>query len=138
MIRRPPRSTRNDTVFTYTTLFRSRAHLLVHRAPLGKIIQRDRLGRKLTNGDRGAAQAEWRHDHIDAAAILQTGVGQWCGLIDAAAHLVDDALGDLEKMLLIAKLDRRELKLALLFNVGLFGRSEEHTSELQSLMRISY
>src|SRR3546814_3895456 len=86
-------------------------------------------------------------------------------------------------MLLIAKLDRRELKLALLFNVGLFGavhhdicyirvgqqflkraktqqfvdqhlfqcelfapvkrefqlrRSEEHTSELQSLMRISY
>src|SRR3546814_7900898 len=70
---------------------------------------------------RGAAQAEWRHDHIDAAAILQTGVGQWCGLIDAAAHLVDDALGDLEKMLLIAKLDRRELKLALLFNVGLFG-----------------
>src|SRR3546814_5105663 len=117
---------------------------------------------------RGAAQAEWRHDHIDAAAILQTGVGQWCGLIDAAAHLVDDALGDLEKMLLIAKLDRRELKLALLFNVGLFGavhhdicylrvgqqflkraktqqfvaqhlfQSEEHTSELQSLMRISY
>src|SRR3546814_8387449 len=93
-MRRPPRSTLTDTLVPYSTLFRScRAHLLVHRAPLGKIIQRDRLGRKLTNGDRGAAQAEWRHDHIDAAAILQTGVGQ---------------------------------------------RSEEHTSELQSLMRISY
>src|SRR3546814_21124859 len=89
--------------------------------PLGKIIQRDRLGRKLTNGDRGAAPAEWRHDHIDAAAILQTGGGPWCGLIDAAAHLVDDALGDLDKLLLIAQLDRRQLKLALIFTVGLFA-----------------
>src|SRR3546814_18920707 len=89
--------------------------------PLGKIIQRDRLGRKLTNGDRGAAPAEWRHDHIDAAAILQTGVGQWCGLIDAAAHLVDDALGDRDKMSPIAKLARRALRLAFLFIAGLFG-----------------
>src|SRR3546814_13674065 len=29
MIRRPPRSTRTDTLFPYTTLFRSRAHELV-------------------------------------------------------------------------------------------------------------
>src|SRR3546814_14244655 len=34
MIRRPPRSTRTDTLFPYTTLFRSRAQLLRHSAPM--------------------------------------------------------------------------------------------------------
>src|SRR3546814_1501953 len=81
MIRRPPRSTRTDTLFPYTTLFRS----------------------------------ERRHDHVDAAAVLEPRVGERRRLVDAAADLVADALRDLEQM-----------------------RSEEHTSELQSLMRISY
>src|SRR3546814_1460216 len=68
MIRRPPRSTRTDTLFPYTTLFRSQA-----QRPLGGILL-------LEQG---------------AAAAIQ------CP-------------------------DRRQL------------RSEEHTSELQSLMRLSY
>src|SRR3546814_16333761 len=34
MIRRPPRSTRTDTLFPYTTLFRSLHHLTVHRQAL--------------------------------------------------------------------------------------------------------
>src|SRR3546814_20210731 len=34
MIRRPPRSTRTDTLFPYTTLFRSRAQLALKRAVL--------------------------------------------------------------------------------------------------------
>src|SRR3546814_18000299 len=38
MIRRPPRSTRTDTLFPYTTLFRSGA--AVHRAGAGAILQR--------------------------------------------------------------------------------------------------
>src|SRR3546814_11199691 len=33
MIRRPPRSTRTDTLFPYTTLFRSRGRAYGHRAP---------------------------------------------------------------------------------------------------------
>src|SRR3546814_5530233 len=79
MIRRPPRSTRTDTLFPYTTLFRS-----THSAsePQG----REALMSKLRVGVIGAN--------------LQ---GSW----GASAHL--PAL-----------------------------RSEEHTSELQSLMRISY
>src|SRR3546814_1975924 len=84
MIRRPPRSTRTDTLFPYTTLFRSgqahaqfeetvvdRAHLAAERAPFGVA---------LAGGEGGHAA-----DHAFAAR-----------------------------------------------------RSEEHTSELQSLMRISY
>src|SRR3546814_19993694 len=69
MIRRPPRSTRTDTLFPYTTLFRS----------------------------IGMLQLGWHW--LDPATALLVGV-----VVAASA----------------------------------FGRSEEHTSELQSLMRISY
>jgi hypothetical protein len=75
--------------------------------------------------DRGAAQRQRRHDHVDAAAVLEAGVGQRRGLVDAAADLVDDALGDLEQVLLVAEADRGELQLALLFDVGLV-RAVDH------------
>src|SRR3546814_18915744 len=45
MIRRPPRSTRTDTLFPYTTLFRSQRHdrlILVHQ--IGEAGQRPQLG----------------------------------------------------------------------------------------------
>src|SRR3546814_15175765 len=79
MIRRPPRSTRTDTLFPYTTLFRSR-----------------RLA------DAGLDVA---HEARGAVRVAR-----------AAARHAD------------ARLDLAEL----------VRRSEEHTSELQSLMRISY
>src|SRR3546814_1913341 len=79
MIRRPPRSTRTDTLFPYTTLFRS------HRSD-----RRDLLFRALPHHPA---------DHL--------------------AHRAAAA---------VAELDHR----------GRARRSEEHTSELQSLMRISY
>src|SRR3546814_7399322 len=81
MIRRPPRSTRTDTLFPYTTLFRSTQ----------------------ARGDRGAAGAARRR---------------------------------------ILTRPRRRLPLATGCNLPTptvdAPRSEEHTSELQSLMRISY
>src|SRR3546814_3414590 len=82
MIRRPPRSTRTDTLFPYTTLFRS---------PRGRRGQRGGLG------DAGAAATG--PEAADSPHRLQ---------------LVEHA-GDRGR-----------------------ERSEEHTSELQSLMRISY
>src|SRR3546814_970104 len=81
MIRRPPRSTRTDTLFPYTTLFRSRLVAaqrdleLPHRGGRGQLVLRPAAA---------AALADRRHRHPPCA------------------------------------------------------RSEEHTSELQSLMRISY
>src|SRR3546814_3128999 len=78
MIRRPPRSTRTDTLFPYTTLFRSvRAQL-----------------RRTCGGDADAGARR-------AAALVERG-------------------------------DRRRR------GEGGGARSEEHTSELQSLMRTSY
>src|SRR3546814_6258149 len=73
MIRRPPRSTRTDTLFPYTTLFRS---------PFGVLLR----------ADRHIFARRHRHRARDQARRA----------------------GDED------------------------GRSEEHTSELQSLMRISY
>src|SRR3546814_18556131 len=78
MIRRPPRSTRTDTLFPYTTLFRSGS--LAH------------IGR----------------GQLDGALDVHRGVQR----------------------------DHHSLPRQLMHELG--ERSEEHTSELQSLMRISY
>src|SRR3546814_1659024 len=89
MIRRPPRATRTDTLFPYTTLFRSSL---------------DRAAEKFGVGEP---------DPLD---LLPIGLG---GGVPAAAN------------------DRRLQPIAAL-GIGIPFRSEEHTSELQSLMRISY
>src|SRR3546814_3749936 len=86
MIRRPPRSTRTDTLFPYTTLFRSRRACRRSRRPCAR--------------QHGSVPA-WRGRG-----------GQ--GLPGYRARVAVDQ------------------------TLGLALRSEEHTSELQSLMRISY
>src|SRR3546814_8437076 len=92
MKRRPPMSTRTDTLFPYTTLFRSRADRGMHG------IEQRPLQDEVVDGV--AAQAQLGEDrHRDPL------VGALAGLRDHLARV---------------------------------GRSEEHTSELQSLMRISY
>src|SRR3546814_1758863 len=96
MVRRPPRSTRTDTLFPYTTLFRSIARR-VDELPLCVGLFRE--GR-LTE---------------DSMALIAA----------KAPGGRDGELADLAPKLLNSQL-RRIL------------RSEEHTSELQSLMRISY
>src|SRR3546814_6561806 len=94
MMPRPPRFTRTDTLFPYTTLFRSLRH------PLIVIVDID--GAAVVGPDRGAD-----------AAIEVGGERSRVGAVPV--HHVENAV-------LIAEL----------------LRSEEHTSELQSLMRISY
>src|SRR3546814_8889473 len=80
MIRRPPRSTRTDTLFPYTTLFRS---------------------------------------HLQAVALEEVELALHVGVVIPPPRVeVVSPAGDLEAVVA--------------------PRSEEHTSELQSLMRISY
>src|SRR3546814_3329683 len=103
MIRRPPRSTRTDTLFPYSTLFRS-----------------DELWQ---HGNRVYANS------ISALAPLDFGVAGRhrcrCRPEKADAVEVDDRV-------------RRRARWILRQQRRFAERSEEHTSELQSLMRISY
>src|SRR3546814_5057328 len=100
MRRRPPISTRTDTLCPYTTLFRSDDH----RSGLRTCV-RGRAGR----GEFDAAAAA-----CAAGAFVQPAFGGKFHVLRGAGPRG-------------ARCDPRRL-----------GRSEEHTSELQSLMRISY
>src|SRR3546814_8879402 len=93
MIRRPPRSTRTDTLFPYTTLFRSTA-------------RRCSILRERASGRRKAVAGK------DRAALLRNEEGAERSRFG------------------MARRDEQRDRVT--------DRSEEHTSELQSLMRISY
>src|SRR3546814_9849412 len=99
MILRPPRSTRTDTLFPYTTLFRSWADHLVILYPLW-------LG--------------------DVPALLKGFLEQ----ILRPGFAIDEGSTGMSAKLLTGRSAR------IIVTMGM--RSEEHTSELQSLMRISY
>src|SRR3546814_2243446 len=116
MIRRPPRSTRTDTLFPYTTLFRS-----VEPAHLGADVERG-LGRVEFEGGAG---------HAGAAGDLAAG--------DQRAE-VPDAIGELHRQHRAGQRVEQHVARGVvgLLRIDLRVRSEEHTSELQSLMRISY
>src|SRR3546814_6290672 len=86
MIRRPPRSTRTDTLFPYTTLFRSSSSV---------------------------------HFCLDVVRIRLK------GLVLLAIEITHSLNTHGASLSACTQVDRRK-------------RSEEHTSELQSLMRISY
>src|SRR3546814_5697977 len=114
MIRRPPRSTRTDTLFPYTTLFRShpgRPHQLVR-----------------IDGDEPAAAAHRRARSLDPAMPAlrghRAGAHRLLSRAFRAAH-------DRRRGRPRPRLDPDAAR-----EPG--SRSEEHTSELQSLMRISY
>src|SRR3546814_1051837 len=95
MIRRPPRSTRTDTLFPYTTLFRS---------DMLKILL-------------GVAKRFW--PIILVVIILIVG---WFGVKAYGSSRYNAGYDEAVRVAEIAA----------------YERSEEHTSELQSLMRISY
>src|SRR3546814_12954069 len=64
MIRRPPRSTRTDTLFPYTTLFRSRAH----HAGTRRGAHAWRAGARAVSGEhQGHAHGGHAHDHTAGA-----------------------------------------------------------------------
>src|SRR3546814_2061773 len=114
MIRRPPRSTRTDTLFPYTTLFRSVAG---NRAgEVGEVI--------------GADADDHREDHdLDPRTddVAQHPFGEERCAVPQCERHKDEAgeARELELQYRDEELDREN------------ERSEEHTSDLQSLMRKS-
>src|SRR3546814_1541421 len=128
MIRLPPRSTRTDTRFPYTTLFRSFERALVGECRALPGQRDDVLGfedqRLAIEADRLARQplgAGDLRERDDRRPIARIGGERRLVEIDREVEIA----GFLRLMPFLLERDRA-------------GRSEEHTSELQSLMRISY
>src|SRR3546814_8667538 len=135
MTRRPPRSTRTDTLFPYTTLFRSPVHA-------GTLFQGWARRLQMRGPLSESKMKNWQ-DEIKWDAD---------GLVPAIAQ--DHKTG---RVLMMAWMNREALALtaadmaSTVLNLGKGSvisvdpgqgidvrRSEEHTSEIQSLMRISY
>src|SRR3546814_2604381 len=132
MNRRPPKTRRNDTLVPYTTLFRSKLNEGCdrHRAILG--IPEDYRIAIVPASDTGAVEmALWSllgARGVDVLAWENFGK-TWATDIAKQLKLPDTRLMEADPGLLpdLGKVDPdRDV------------RSEEHTSELQSLMRISY
>src|SRR3546814_10838234 len=98
MIRRPPRSTRTDTLFPYTTLFRS---MIEQMGEFSSEVTRVAL-------EVGTAGL------LGGQAKVKGVSGVWKDLTDSVNQMANNLTAQVR------------------------NRSEEHTSELQSLMRISY
>src|SRR3546814_2340080 len=114
MIRRPPRSTRTDTLFPYTTLFRSLLGVAArgHRISTRKVIR----------------EAPWQVVVFSLGMYLVVYGLRNEGLTDHLATLLD----------LFAGYGVWGATFGTGLLIAFLSRSEEHTSELQSLMRISY
>src|SRR3546814_13042214 len=85
MIRRPPRSTRTDTLFPYTTLFRS-GDTLEAADLLAELLARGGVGEPVVEGAAGAAD---RHGGDREACRIE----QVVGALDAAGSPAQHLLG---------------------------------------------
>src|SRR3546814_7138385 len=120
MIRRPPRSTRTDILFPYTTLFRS-------------LFFADDVGRQTLEEAFPLIDAI-----VDLGNIQITSASVREGKIDIHAVKPGHPQPYTQFPGVILTIDFDDS--SVMFDHFMLGfiRSEEHTSELQSLMRISY
>src|SRR3546814_6510892 len=114
MIRRPPRSTRTDTLFPYTTLFRAR---WPGRATSSISSFEPARKRRQGRGSPGGCRSKPAEQASIAAHLMLAGPHRFRTDFVSRQWI--------ENNLCWKREDR-------------MGRSAEHTSELQSLIRISY
>src|SRR3546814_8983697 len=107
MIRRPPRSTRTDTLFPYTTLFRSPSFPRRRESISHPVVWTQR--RRWIPAFAGMTEGKKAN-----ASVTQDQIGKHRIIVPVTLTIGEE----------VSKSRPR--------------RSEEHTSELQSLMRISY
>src|SRR3546814_5406870 len=134
MIRRPPRSTRTDTLFPYTTLFRSRVrHVRDGELPPGDEVGKGRPAQLLDDPSEQGIVGLGISVALPRGIFHRRGVSRLpravLGPVAEQGHV---ALGRVDHHFGNPRVQRCELA----YRDRL--RSEEHTSELQSLMRISY
>src|SRR3546814_4503487 len=134
MIRRPPRSTRTDTLFPYTTLFRSEG-----RNPAGPAAGDPAAWVHVEIAEAGVAvgarQRHHQQQRIHFIGVPALGKSSQC--VDRTVHPQIVAVDDIERVLADQwqRMNDSAARLQQLRPLVGNARSEEHTSELQSLMR---
>ena len=98
-------------------IFRISRALGRDRAELDELLERELVLLELADGERRAVDRQRRHDDVDARAVGQARVADRRGFVDAAADLADDALADVEELLVVAEADAGLLDLAGDFDV---------------------
>src|SRR5499426_4489021 len=73
------------------------------RAELDELLERELVLLELTNGERRPVDRQRRHDGVDARAVGQARVADRRRFVDAAADLADDALANVEQLLIVAE-----------------------------------
>src|SRR3546814_1396811 len=135
MIRRPPISTRTDTLFPYTTLFRSRDHIRGTVSPPPRLRTREfRLGRGIRVS---SATDAWHRNARRRRCKLTIHRGKGAARLHELRFNIVHFLARGVHTLTDGT-RARKLPQILLFKVQPLLIQEEHTSEFQSLMRIQY
>src|SRR3546814_7060111 len=142
MIRRPPRSTRTDTLFPYTTLFRSVFRVIIADGPglcvpLGERYLKHQARPGANGQDRRIglapvlAQRRQHHAH-DRFIVGEHGLQR---IVEPARAI---AFGGGDELIFKAEAVEEIAKHGVVVMGKALERSEEHTYDLQSLMRTSY
>src|SRR5262249_47914832 len=90
-------------------------------AEIDELGKRELVFLEFADGEGWAVDGQRRHDDVDARAVRQARVADRGGLIDAPADLADDALADVEKLLIVAEANSGALDLAFDFDIGRAG-----------------
>src|SRR3546814_3350182 len=130
MIRRPPRSTRTDTLFPYTTLFRSVAKVLkaaqVQLGVIHGVVDVIGVARIKPIAEFADEEFEWQLGIVLRHALY---------VLRGASQVMPQG----GPITFVGSMSgNRAVAHQLVYGTSKAARSEEHTSELQPLMRISY
>src|SRR3546814_2911913 len=128
MIRRPPISTRTDTLFPYTTLFRSIQMFMRQTQSVDAWQLYDALSQPHAQlGGRAPIEAVTYANMQKIVRLVRATLAEDADVSGLNRESQRQGEGKLEHILSERTADATQSR-----------RSEEHTSELQSLMRISY
>ena len=85
---------------------------------LNKLIEGELIFFEFADGERGPVDRKWRHNSVDARAVGQARVANWRGFVNATPDLTDNALADIQQLLIVTETNGSFLNLALNFDVN--------------------
>src|SRR6185437_8076012 len=100
------------------------------RAETHQLVEGELVLLELADGKRGAVDGQRRSDDVDAAAVRKARVADRARFVDAAADLADDALADIEKLLVVAEADAGLLDLAVHLDEDLLGAVDHDVGDV--------